>query len=103
MTASAPASPILRKQRPVSMCALPSHTSSYSSNTMPSDRPKKRRAPLPPTMMSSEATAAQGPNQEVKSQSPTQTDGLQVSAEQTEKPFINEAGMSFFCNEVISC
>ncbi|XP_076119630.1 cordon-bleu protein-like 1b isoform X1 [Alosa pseudoharengus] len=77
MTASAPASPILRKPRPVSMCALPSHTSSYSSNTMPSDGPKKRRAPLPPTMMSSDTTADQGADQEAKPQSPTQTDGHQ--------------------------
>ncbi|KAL2081444.1 hypothetical protein ACEWY4_023297 [Coilia grayii] len=77
MTASAPASPILRKQRPVSMCALPSHTSSYNSNTMPSDVPKKRRAPLPPTMRSPEATPNPGANQEAKDQSPIQADSHQ--------------------------
>lgn len=80
MTASAPASPILRKQRPVSMCALPSHTSSYNSNTMPSDVPKKRRAPLPPTMRSPEATPNPGANQEAKDQSPIQADSHQVSS-----------------------
>ncbi|XP_063070135.1 cordon-bleu protein-like 1b isoform X2 [Engraulis encrasicolus] len=72
MTASAPASPILRRQRPVSMCALPSHTSSYSSNTMPSDGPKKRRAPLPPTLCSPEATSLPGANAEAGPPSPSQ-------------------------------
>ncbi|XP_036400943.1 cordon-bleu protein-like 1b [Megalops cyprinoides] len=47
-TSSAPASPVSSKQRPVSMPSLSAHTSTYSSNTMPSDVPKKRRAPLPP-------------------------------------------------------
>ncbi|XP_012691883.2 cordon-bleu protein-like 1b isoform X2 [Clupea harengus] len=77
MTASAPASPILRKPRPVSMCALPSHTSSFNSNTMPSDMPKKRRAPLPPAMMSPEDTPDFGTDQQAKPQSPTQPDGHQ--------------------------
>ncbi|KAG7464121.1 hypothetical protein MATL_G00183860 [Megalops atlanticus] len=47
-TSSAPASPVSSKQRPVSMPSLSAHASTYSSNTMPSDVPKKRRAPLPP-------------------------------------------------------
>ncbi|XP_051761108.1 cordon-bleu protein-like 1b isoform X2 [Ctenopharyngodon idella] len=53
MTVSAPASPVHRKQRPVSMSSFSTHSPiSYDSNTMPSDTPKKRRAPLPPSMMS---------------------------------------------------
>ncbi len=53
MTMSAPGSPEHRKQRPVSMSSYSAHsTITYDSNTMPSDMPKKRRAPLPPSMMS---------------------------------------------------
>lgn len=52
MTVSAPASPVQRKQRPVSMSSFSAHSPTYDSNTMPSDMPKKRRAPLPPDMMS---------------------------------------------------
>ncbi|XP_058643532.1 cordon-bleu protein-like 1b isoform X3 [Onychostoma macrolepis] len=53
MTVSAPASPVHRKQRPVSMSSFSVHSPiTYDSNTMPSDVPKKRRAPLPPSMMS---------------------------------------------------
>ncbi|XP_077072498.1 cordon-bleu protein-like 1b isoform X3 [Siphateles boraxobius] len=53
MTVSAPASPVHRKQRPVSMSSFSTHSPiTYDSNTMPSDMPKKRRAPLPPCMMS---------------------------------------------------
>ncbi|XP_056092094.1 cordon-bleu protein-like 1b isoform X2 [Rhinichthys klamathensis goyatoka] len=53
MTVSAPASPVHRKQRPVSMSSFSTHSRiTYDSNTMPSDTPKKRRAPLPPSMMS---------------------------------------------------
>ncbi|KAI4872354.1 hypothetical protein NFI96_016867, partial [Prochilodus magdalenae] len=53
-TVSAPASPVHRKQRPVSMSSLSTHSPTYDSNTMPSDTPKKRRAPLPPNMMPSD-------------------------------------------------
>ncbi|KAF5904155.1 cordon-bleu protein-like 1 isoform X3, partial [Clarias magur] len=51
-TVSAPASPINRKSRPASMSSLSMHSPTYDSNTMPSDTPKKRRAPLPPQMKS---------------------------------------------------
>uniref|UniRef100_A0A2K6GBQ8 Cordon-bleu WH2 repeat protein like 1 n=1 Tax=Propithecus coquereli TaxID=379532 RepID=A0A2K6GBQ8_PROCO len=46
-TASAPATPLINKHRPTFMR---SNTVSkpYVSNTLPSDAPKKRRAPLPP-------------------------------------------------------
>ncbi|KAK7154592.1 hypothetical protein R3I94_007805 [Phoxinus phoxinus] len=53
MTVSAPGSPVHRKQRPVSMSSFSTHSpNTYDSYTMPSDTPKKRRAPLPPSMMS---------------------------------------------------
>lgn len=63
---------------------------------MPSDGPKKRRAPLPPAMMSLEATTVQGADQEVKPQSPTHTDGLKVSAEEKEKSFNRRSWLVFF-------
>ncbi|KAA0715442.1 Cordon-bleu protein-like 1 [Triplophysa tibetana] len=52
MTVSAPASPEQRKHRPVSMSSFSAHSPTYDYNTLPSDMPKKRRAPLPPGMMS---------------------------------------------------
>ncbi|XP_066543028.1 cordon-bleu protein-like 1b isoform X2 [Hoplias malabaricus] len=69
-TVSAPTSPVHRKQRPVSMSSLSTHSPTYDSNTMPSDTPKKRRAPLPPQMMPSDLSNAQ-PN--------TQPEGNQVT------------------------
>ncbi|XP_021121135.1 cordon-bleu protein-like 1 isoform X3 [Heterocephalus glaber] len=53
-TASAPATPLINKHRPT---FVRSNTLSrqYVSNTLPSDAPKKRRAPLPP-MLSSQST-----------------------------------------------
>ncbi|XP_036423745.1 cordon-bleu protein-like 1b isoform X2 [Colossoma macropomum] len=71
-TVSAPASPVHRKQRPVSMSSLSTHSPTYDSNTMPSDTPKKRRAPLPPNMMPSDL------NQHSNAQ-PSTHDGNQVT------------------------
>ncbi|XP_066544653.1 cordon-bleu protein-like 1b isoform X2 [Amia ocellicauda] len=51
-TVSAPASPTLSQQRPGSMCSLSANATTYSSNTLPSEMPKKRRAPLPPMVVS---------------------------------------------------
>lgn len=50
-TASAPATPLVNKHRPT---FTRSNTISkpYISNTLPSDAPKKRRAPLPPMPVS---------------------------------------------------
>ncbi|XP_063115252.1 cordon-bleu protein-like 1 isoform X3 [Cavia porcellus] len=50
-TASAPATPLINKHRPT---FVRSNTLSrpYVSNTLPSDAPKKRRAPLPPMLAS---------------------------------------------------
>ncbi|XP_028662213.1 cordon-bleu protein-like 1b [Erpetoichthys calabaricus] len=45
--ASAPASPAIQ-QRPGSMNSLSANVSTFCSNTLPSERPKKRQAPLPP-------------------------------------------------------
>ncbi|XP_056389230.1 cordon-bleu protein-like 1 isoform X2 [Hyla sarda] len=47
-TSSAPATPLLNKPRPQNVTRANTVTKSYDSNTMPSDVPKKRRAPLPP-------------------------------------------------------
>ncbi|XP_062313938.1 cordon-bleu protein-like 1b [Osmerus eperlanus] len=52
MPASAPASPVLSKPRPLSMASLGAPCSFYDSSTMPADVPKKRRAPLPPMLVS---------------------------------------------------
>uniref|UniRef100_A0A672KRR0 Cordon-bleu WH2 repeat protein like 1 n=1 Tax=Sinocyclocheilus grahami TaxID=75366 RepID=A0A672KRR0_SINGR len=73
MTVSAPASPVHRKQRPVSMSSFSAHSPiTYDSNTMPSDMPKKRRAPLPPNMMSQSMPTDLG------HQTPVHPDGNQV-------------------------
>ncbi|XP_063789689.1 cordon-bleu protein-like 1 isoform X2 [Pseudophryne corroboree] len=47
-TNSAPATPLLNKPRPSNIVRTNTVSKSYDSNTMPSDVPKKRRAPLPP-------------------------------------------------------
>uniref|UniRef100_A0A4W5RWX9 Cordon-bleu ubiquitin-like domain-containing protein n=1 Tax=Hucho hucho TaxID=62062 RepID=A0A4W5RWX9_9TELE len=53
MTASAPASPVFpSKPRPLSMSSLSAHSSAFNCNSMASDMPKKRRAPLPPMLVS---------------------------------------------------
>ncbi|CDQ57211.1 unnamed protein product [Oncorhynchus mykiss] len=53
MTASAPASPVFpSKPRPLSMSSLSAHSSTFNCNSMASDMPKKRRAPLPPMLVS---------------------------------------------------
>ncbi|CAJ0941954.1 unnamed protein product [Ranitomeya imitator] len=47
-TSSAPSTPLLNKPRAQHMMRANTVTKSYDSSTMPSDVPKKRRAPLPP-------------------------------------------------------
>uniref|UniRef100_A0A8C5KAY8 Cobl-like 1 n=1 Tax=Jaculus jaculus TaxID=51337 RepID=A0A8C5KAY8_JACJA len=47
-TASAPATPLINKHRPPSFTRSNTISKPYVSNTLPSDVPKKRRAPLPP-------------------------------------------------------
>lgn len=68
-TASAPASPVLViKPRPLSM-ALPSSTSSpFSSHTILADVPKKRRAPLPPALVSESSPSGLGTRQRLYSE-----------------------------------
>ncbi|XP_029329654.1 cordon-bleu protein-like 1 isoform X10 [Mus caroli] len=56
-TASAPATPLVSKHRP-SFTRSNTISKPYISNTLPSDAPKKRRAPLPP--MPTSQGAAQG-------------------------------------------
>ncbi|KAK3543573.1 hypothetical protein QTP70_023904 [Hemibagrus guttatus] len=74
-TVSAPASPINRKSRPMSMSSISVHSSTYDSNTMPSDTPKKRRAPLPPQMTPSDLS-----HMHSNSQTSSHPDGNQVTA-----------------------
>ncbi|XP_032066637.1 cordon-bleu protein-like 1 isoform X2 [Thamnophis elegans] len=47
-TASAPATPLMNKPRPAFSVRSSSISKQYDSNTLPSEMPKKRRAPLPP-------------------------------------------------------
>ncbi|KAG8124990.1 hypothetical protein E2320_020296 [Naja naja] len=47
-TASAPATPLMNKPRPAFGVRSSSISKQYDSNTLPSEMPKKRRAPLPP-------------------------------------------------------
>ncbi|KAF7709626.1 cordon-bleu protein-like 1b isoform X1 [Silurus meridionalis] len=72
-TVSAPASPTNRKSRPMSMSSFSIHSSTYDSNTMPSDTPKKRRAPLPPQMQPSDLSHNNGNSQTI-----SHADGNQV-------------------------
>lgn len=72
---SAPASPINRKSRPVSMSSLNVQSQTYDSNTMPSDMPKKRRAPLPPHMKPPDLS-----HMHSNSQTSSHPDGNQVTA-----------------------
>ncbi|XP_060786114.1 cordon-bleu protein-like 1b isoform X2 [Neoarius graeffei] len=74
-TVSAPASPTNRKSRPASMSSLSIQSSKYDSNTMPSDTPKKRRAPLPPHMNPSDLS-----HQHSNSQTSSHPDDNQVAA-----------------------
>ncbi|XP_010078147.1 PREDICTED: cordon-bleu protein-like 1 [Pterocles gutturalis] len=46
--ASAPATPLMSKPRPAFITRSNTVSKHYDSNTMPSEMPKKRRAPLPP-------------------------------------------------------
>ncbi|XP_072198161.1 cordon-bleu protein-like 1 isoform X2 [Excalfactoria chinensis] len=47
-TASAPATPLMSKPRPTFTTRPSTVSKQYDSNTLPSEMPKKRRAPLPP-------------------------------------------------------
>uniref|UniRef100_A0A8C8SDQ7 Cordon-bleu WH2 repeat protein like 1 n=1 Tax=Pelusios castaneus TaxID=367368 RepID=A0A8C8SDQ7_9SAUR len=47
-TASAPATPLMNKSRPTFIIKSNPVSKQYDSNTLPSEMPKKRRAPLPP-------------------------------------------------------
>ncbi|XP_026231703.1 cordon-bleu protein-like 1b isoform X2 [Anabas testudineus] len=79
-TSSAPASPVLvSKPRPLSM-ALPSTNSSpLSSPTMPTDVPKKRRAPQPPIVVSQSCTSDLGTRQRLYSEPSFQLDSDQMA------------------------
>ncbi|NXQ24947.1 COBL1 protein, partial [Alaudala cheleensis] len=71
--ASAPATPLMSKPRPVFMTRSSTVSRQYDCSTLPPDMPKKRRAPLPPMPSSQSApqelTRAQGRPDIVKSNS----------------------------------
>ena len=68
MPASAPASPVRSKPRPLSMASLGAPYSFYASSTMPADVPKKRRAPLPPLLVSQSCPPALTPRPRISSE-----------------------------------
>ncbi|NXN99276.1 COBL1 protein, partial [Rhinopomastus cyanomelas] len=53
--ASAPATPLMSKPRPMFVMRSNTVSKQYDSNTLPSEMPKKRRAPLPPVPNSQSA------------------------------------------------
>ncbi|XP_063197212.1 cordon-bleu protein-like 1 isoform X2 [Chroicocephalus ridibundus] len=53
--ASAPATPLMSKPRPMFITRSNTVSKQYDSNTLPSEMPKKRRAPLPPMPSSQSA------------------------------------------------
>ncbi|XP_035629235.1 cordon-bleu protein-like 1b isoform X3 [Oncorhynchus keta] len=82
MTASAPASPVFpSRPRPLSMSSLSAHSSTFNCSTMPSDMSKKRRAPLPPMLVSQSPPSNLSHRQRSISASEpeTQTDGDQMT------------------------
>uniref|UniRef100_A0A803VER0 Cordon-bleu ubiquitin-like domain-containing protein n=1 Tax=Ficedula albicollis TaxID=59894 RepID=A0A803VER0_FICAL len=56
--ASAPATPLMSKPRPVFITRSSTVSKQYDSSTLPAEMPKKRRAPLPP--LASSRSAPQG-------------------------------------------
>ncbi|XP_029936699.1 cordon-bleu protein-like 1b isoform X2 [Myripristis murdjan] len=80
MTASAPASPVLvSKPRPLSMALPSSGSSPFISATMPTDMPKKRRAPQPPIVVSQSCPSDISPRQRLSSEPDAQLDSDQMS------------------------
>ncbi|XP_029980734.1 cordon-bleu protein-like 1b isoform X2 [Sphaeramia orbicularis] len=80
MTASAPASPVLvSKPRPLSMALPSSHSSPLGSSTIPTDVPKKRRAPQPPILVSQSCPTDLSPRQRLSSEPNTQLDSDQMA------------------------
>ncbi|KAK5861221.1 hypothetical protein PBY51_022635 [Eleginops maclovinus] len=78
-TASAPASPVLViKPRPLSMALPSSNSSLFSSPTLPSDVPKKRRAPQPPIVVSQSCPSDFSIRRRLNSEPYAQVDGDQM-------------------------
>ncbi|XP_073710868.1 cordon-bleu protein-like 1b [Misgurnus anguillicaudatus] len=86
VTVSAPASPIQRRQRPMSLSSFSTHSQMYDSNTMPSEMPKKRRAPLPPNMMSQSTPVDLSHHQENNETARTAEDGDQMMSPSSQGP-----------------
>uniref|UniRef100_A0A8P4JYB7 Cordon-bleu WH2 repeat protein like 1 n=1 Tax=Dicentrarchus labrax TaxID=13489 RepID=A0A8P4JYB7_DICLA len=78
-TASAPASPVLvSKPRPLSMALPSSNSSPLSSPTIPTDAPKKRRAPQPPILVSQSCPTDLSERRRLNSEPNTQLDSDQM-------------------------
>uniref|UniRef100_A0A3B4YCB3 Cordon-bleu WH2 repeat protein like 1 n=1 Tax=Seriola lalandi dorsalis TaxID=1841481 RepID=A0A3B4YCB3_SERLL len=85
-TASAPASPVLvSKPRPLSMALPSTNVSPLSSPTIPTDVPKKRRAPQPPILVSQSCSSDLSARRRLNSEPGAQLDSDQVSGLDLEK------------------
>ncbi|XP_046902498.1 cordon-bleu protein-like 1b isoform X2 [Hypomesus transpacificus] len=80
MPASAPASPVRSKPRPLSMASLGAPYSFYDSSTMPADVPKKRRAPLPPMLVSQSCPSDLSSRPRISSEAEVQSDPDQTTS-----------------------
>ncbi|XP_049450112.1 cordon-bleu protein-like 1b isoform X1 [Epinephelus fuscoguttatus] len=79
-TASAPASPVpVSKPRPLSMALPISNSSPLGSPTLPADVPKKRRAPLPPILVSQSCSSDHSTRRRINSEPGTQLDRDQIA------------------------
>ncbi|XP_044072076.1 cordon-bleu protein-like 1b isoform X2 [Siniperca chuatsi] len=79
-TASAPASPVLvSKPRPLSMALPSSNSSLLSSPTIPTDVPKKRRAPAPPILVSQSCPSDHSTCRRLNSEPNAQLDSDQMA------------------------
>lgn len=79
MTASAPASPVfVSKPRPLSMALPSSNSCPLGSPTLPSDIPKKRRAPQPPLLVSQSCPSDLSARRRLHSEPNAQLDRDQV-------------------------
>ncbi|XP_056245367.1 cordon-bleu protein-like 1b isoform X1 [Seriola aureovittata] len=79
-TASAPASPVLvSKPRPLSMALPSTNVSPLSSPTIPTDVPKKRRAPQPPILVSQSCSSDLSARRRLNSEPGAQLDSDQMA------------------------
>lgn len=70
----------------MSLSSFSTHSQMYDSNTMPSEMPKKRRAPLPPNMMSQSTPVDLSHHQENNETARTAEDGDQMMSPSSQGP-----------------